>query len=81
LEIVNDVIFVANDSKHVAKINRFGHVEKLADHPKVFERMPMPNLESSFPFLHLFAFIPNSTLAIRKINVYKISTGSKLNPT
>ncbi|CAB1058073.1 hypothetical protein D1BOALGB6SA_2829 [Olavius sp. associated proteobacterium Delta 1] len=34
LAIVNDAIFVTNDSKHVAKVNRFGHVEKLADYSK-----------------------------------------------
>ncbi len=39
LAIVNDAIFVTNDSKHVAKVNRFGHVEKLADYQKVFERI------------------------------------------
>ena len=35
LAIVNDAIFITNDSKHVAKVNRFGHVEKLADYQKV----------------------------------------------
>ena len=39
LAIVNDAIFVTNDFKHVAKVNRFGHVEKLADYQKVFERI------------------------------------------
>jgi len=39
LAIVNDAIFVTNDSKHAAKLNRFGHVEKLADYQKVFERI------------------------------------------
>jgi predicted nucleic acid-binding protein len=39
LAIVNDAIFVTNDSKHVAKVNKFGHVEKLADYQKVFERI------------------------------------------
>ena len=39
LAIVNDAIFVTNDSKHVAKVNRFGHVEKLADYQKVYERI------------------------------------------
>ncbi len=39
LAIVNDAIFVTNDSKHVAKVNIFGHVEKLADYQKVFERI------------------------------------------
>ena len=39
LAIVNNAIFVTNDSKHVAKVNRFGHVEKLADYPEVFERI------------------------------------------
>jgi len=39
LAILNDAIFVTNDSKHVAKVNRFGHVEKLTDYPKVFERI------------------------------------------
>ncbi|TFG47146.1 MAG: PIN domain-containing protein [Candidatus Brocadiia bacterium] len=39
LAILNDAIFVTNDSKHVAKVSRFGHVEKLADYPKVFERI------------------------------------------
>ena len=39
LAIVNDAIFVTNDSKHVAKVNRFGHVEKLADYLKVFEQI------------------------------------------
>ena len=28
LAIVHDGIFITNDSKHVAKVNRFGHVEK-----------------------------------------------------
>ena len=28
-----------NDSKHVAKVNRFGHLEKLTDYQKVFERI------------------------------------------
>jgi predicted nucleic acid-binding protein len=37
LAIVNDAIFVTNDSKHVAKVNKFGHVEKLADYEKVFK--------------------------------------------
>jgi predicted nucleic acid-binding protein len=37
LAIVNDAIFVTNDSKHVNKVNRFGHVEKLADYQKVFK--------------------------------------------
>ena len=39
LAIVNDAIFVTNDSKHVAKVNILGHVEKLADYQKVFERI------------------------------------------
>jgi len=39
LAIVNDAIFVTNDSKHVAKVNKFGHVEKLADYQKVFKRI------------------------------------------
>ena len=39
LAIVNDAIFVTNDFKHVAKVNRFGHVEKLANYQKVFERI------------------------------------------
>ena len=39
LAIVNDAIFVTNDFKHVAKVNRFGHVEKLSDYQKVFERI------------------------------------------
>lgn len=39
LAIVNDATFVTNDSKHVAKVNRLGHVEKLADYQKVFERI------------------------------------------
>ncbi|MEE8480785.1 MAG: type II toxin-antitoxin system VapC family toxin, partial [Desulfobacterales bacterium] len=39
LAILNDAIFVTNDFKHVAKVNRFGHVEKLADYQKVFERI------------------------------------------
>ena len=39
LAIVNDAIFVTNDSKYVAKVNKFGHVEKLADYQKVFERI------------------------------------------
>lgn len=39
LAIVNDAIFVTNDFKHVAKVNRFGHVEKLADYQKVFEQI------------------------------------------
>jgi predicted nucleic acid-binding protein len=39
LAIVNDAIFVTNDSRHVAKVNRFGHVEKLIDYQKVFERI------------------------------------------
>ena len=39
LAIVNDAIFITNDFKHVAKVNRFGHVEKLADYQKVFERI------------------------------------------
>ena len=39
LAIVNDAIFVTNDFKHVAKVNRLGHVEKLADYQKVFERI------------------------------------------
>jgi len=39
LAIVNDAIFVTNDFKHVAKVNRFGHVEKLADYQKIFERI------------------------------------------
>jgi predicted nucleic acid-binding protein len=37
LAIVNDAIFITNDFKHVANVNRFGHVEKLADYQKVFE--------------------------------------------
>jgi predicted nucleic acid-binding protein len=37
LAIVNEAIFVTNDSKYVAKVNKFGHVEKLADYQKVFE--------------------------------------------
>ncbi len=37
LAIVNDAIFITNDSKHVAKVSRFGHVEKLADYQKVYE--------------------------------------------
>ena len=39
LAIVNDPIFLTNDPKHVAKVNKFGHVEKLADYQKVFERI------------------------------------------
>lgn len=39
LAIVNDAVFVTNDFKHVAKVNKFGHVEKLADYQKVFERI------------------------------------------
>ena len=39
LAIVNDAVFVTNDSKHAAKVNRFGHVKKLADYQKVFERI------------------------------------------
>ncbi len=39
LAIVTDAIFVTNDSKHVAKVNIFGHVKKLADYQKVFERI------------------------------------------
>ena len=39
LAIVNDAIFITNDSKHVANVNKFGHVEKLADYQKVFERI------------------------------------------
>ena len=39
LAIVKDAIFVTNDSKHVAKVNKFGHVEKLANYQKVFERI------------------------------------------
>jgi len=29
LAIINDAIFVTNDTKHVAKVNTFGHVAKL----------------------------------------------------
>ncbi|MCP4623347.1 MAG: type II toxin-antitoxin system VapC family toxin [bacterium] len=39
LAIVNDAIFITNDSKHVAKVNRFGHVEKLADYQKVLANL------------------------------------------
>ena len=39
LAIANDAIFITNDSKHVAKVTKFGHVEKLADYQKVFERI------------------------------------------
>ena len=39
LALVNNAIFVTNDFKHVAKVNRFGHVEKLANYQKVFERI------------------------------------------
>ncbi len=39
LAIINDAIFVTNDSKHVAKVNKFGHVAKLADYQKVFKRI------------------------------------------
>ena len=39
LALANDAIFVTNDSRHVSKVNRFGHVEKLADYQKVFERI------------------------------------------
>jgi predicted nucleic acid-binding protein len=39
LAIVNDAIFVTNDARHVAKVNKFGHVEKLADYQKVFNRI------------------------------------------
>ena len=37
--IVTDAIFITNDSKHVAKVDRFGHVEKLADYQKVYNRI------------------------------------------
>jgi len=36
--IVNDAIFITNDSKHLAKVDRFGHVEKLADYQKIYNR-------------------------------------------
>jgi predicted nucleic acid-binding protein len=39
LAIINDAIFITNDSKHVAKVKRYGHVEKLTDYQKVFERI------------------------------------------
>ncbi len=39
LAIVNHAIFITNDSKHVAKVYKFGHVEKLADYQKVFKRI------------------------------------------
>jgi predicted nucleic acid-binding protein len=39
LAIVNDGIFVTNDSRYVYKVKRFGHVEKLIDYQKVFERI------------------------------------------
>ena len=39
LAIVNDAIFITNDSKHLAKVDRFGHVEKLADYQKVYNRI------------------------------------------
>ena len=39
LAIVNDAIFITNDAKHVAKVNTFGHVVKLADYQKVFKRI------------------------------------------
>ena len=39
LAILNDAIFVTNDSKHVAKVLKFGHVEKLVDYPTVYERI------------------------------------------
>ena len=38
LAIVNDAIFVTNDSKHVAKVKGFGHVEKLANYQKIIKR-------------------------------------------
>ena len=38
LAIAYDAIFVTNDSKHVAKVSKFGHVEKLAEYQKVLER-------------------------------------------
>jgi len=37
LAIINDALFITNDSKHVAKVNKFGHVAKLADYQKVFK--------------------------------------------
>ena len=39
LAIISDAIFVTNDTKHVAKVNTFGHVAKLADYQKVFKRI------------------------------------------
>jgi predicted nucleic acid-binding protein len=39
LAIVNDAIFITNDAKHVAKVNTFGHVVKLADYQKVFKQI------------------------------------------
>ncbi len=39
LAIANEAIFITNDSKHIAKVYRFGHVEKLVDYPTVYERI------------------------------------------
>jgi predicted nucleic acid-binding protein len=39
LAIVNDAIFVTNDSKHLAKVHKFGHVEKLVDYLTVYKRI------------------------------------------
>jgi predicted nucleic acid-binding protein len=39
LAIQYDAIFITNDSRHVAKVKRFGHVENLADYAKVFEQI------------------------------------------
>jgi predicted nucleic acid-binding protein len=39
LAIQYDAIFITNDSRHVAKVKRFGHVEKLADYAKVFKQI------------------------------------------
>lgn len=38
LAIVNNAIFITNDSKHIAKVNIFGHVEKLANYQNVYEK-------------------------------------------
>jgi len=38
LAIVNDAVFITNDSTHVAKVNKFGHVEKLANYQKILKR-------------------------------------------
>ena len=39
LAIMNQAIFITSDSKHVAKVHRFGHVEKLVVYPTVYERI------------------------------------------